>query len=802
MFKRSILIFQFLLVVTFTNAQMILEFDTRLSEGTTVTLPLYGTVDVTVDWGDGSIESITIADKINHIYSVDSNYTVEISGLLTRFGNSLRVCPNIDKLIKCKSFGDIGIMTLYGAFKNATNLIEVPDEIPTTVINLSYIFHNDTSFNEDISNWDVSSVVNMDGMFSNATSFNQDIGNWDVSNVTYMNRMFINATSFNQDIGNWNVGNVTDMFRMFDEASSFNQDIGNWDVSNVVTMQGMFSNATSFNQDIGNWDVSSVTDMSNMFRYANSFDQDIGDWNVRNTEYMLNMFSGVRLSNAYYDSLLIKWSKKSLLKDVNFDAGNSRYFPGNASNARQYIIDTYDWNIIDGGILCIPTIITDTIKDIQFNSAISGGDITDDGGSDIVSGGIIWDTIPNPSIDNSIDSTVSGLGLGVFIDSLTNLFAGKMYYVRAYAINSVGTGYGDQLQFIPQQKLTINGHFTSQNKIYDGLDTATIVTDSLSLIGIVSGHEDVRINEVKLVFEDKNVGNSKNITIKEITLNGSDSLKYSIIYEGSPSSTADITRKELTISIIDAISKVYDGLITISISYATLEGAIENDDISILDTLCYFENKNVGTSKSVSAAITLAGTDTINYSLTQPTELTADITPKTITISGSFTVENKEYDESTDATIKESNLVLEGVISSDLVTLSNLVLDFSQAEVGNDILITITEADLLSDDAQNYILSLEDAPTTLANIIEPVGIDEINNFELSVYPNPFIDRLNISVQSEISSIKVTTLNGKVLIYNESLVNENINLNQLSRGVYLVNVLLKNEQVKTFKVIKK
>ena len=67
-----------------------------------------------------------------------------------------------------------------------------------------------------------------------ATSFNQDISSWDVSNVTNMSGMFGNS-SFNQDISSWDVSNVTNMSSMFQD-SPFNQDIGSWDVSNVTTM--------------------------------------------------------------------------------------------------------------------------------------------------------------------------------------------------------------------------------------------------------------------------------------------------------------------------------------------------------------------------------------------------------------------------------------------------------------------------------------------------------------------------------------------------------------------------------------
>ena len=57
-----------------------------------------------------------------------------------------------------------------------------------------------SSFNGDLSKWDVSSVTNMEGMFRGASYFNSDISKWDVSKVTNMNLMFQNAKSFSQTL--------------------------------------------------------------------------------------------------------------------------------------------------------------------------------------------------------------------------------------------------------------------------------------------------------------------------------------------------------------------------------------------------------------------------------------------------------------------------------------------------------------------------------------------------------------------------------------------------------------------------
>ena len=154
------------------------------------------------------------------------------------------------------------------------------------ITDMSLLFVNKSTFNQNIGNWDTSKVTDMNTMFARFTGdmmiFNQNIGNWNVSSVIDMARMFKDATFFNQDISSWNVSNVTNMGAMFSNAQVFNQNIGNWNVSNVTNMGAMFADATVFNQDIGNWDTSNVTTMSIMFASATAFNQNLSGWCVTN----------------------------------------------------------------------------------------------------------------------------------------------------------------------------------------------------------------------------------------------------------------------------------------------------------------------------------------------------------------------------------------------------------------------------------------------------------------------------------------------------------------------------------------
>ena len=98
----------------------------------------------------------------------------------------------------------------------------------------------------------------------------------------------------------------------------------------------------------------------------------------------------------------------------------------------------------------LPTISTTPSVSITFTTAISGGNITNDGGAAISARGVCWSTTQNPTIVNS--KTVDGTGTGVFTSNLTGLSENTIYYVRAYATNSKGTAYGNEVSFTTSEE--------------------------------------------------------------------------------------------------------------------------------------------------------------------------------------------------------------------------------------------------------------------------------------------------------------------------------------------------------------
>lgn len=101
----------------------------------------------------------------------------------------------------------------------------------------------------------------------------------------------------------------------------------------------------------------------------------------------------------------------------------------------------------------LPTVTTADVTDITQTTAVSGGNITDDGGATVTARGVCWSKDPNPTIDNSFIS--NGNGTGSFTIEISGLTSATTYYVRAYATNSEGTSYGEQKMFTTLQYIQL-----------------------------------------------------------------------------------------------------------------------------------------------------------------------------------------------------------------------------------------------------------------------------------------------------------------------------------------------------------
>jgi hypothetical protein len=130
-----------------------------------------------------------------------------------------------------------------------------------------------------------------------------------------------------------------------------------------------------------------------------------------------------------------------------------------------------------------PTVETSPVINIMGTTAVSGGTIIDDGSELVTEKGVCWSTNSNPTIENY--KTDNGNGAGTFVSYLSGLNGGKGYYIRAYATNEAGIGYGTELYFTTlgktpaastQEATNLRGETATLNGIANANDLPTLVS--------------------------------------------------------------------------------------------------------------------------------------------------------------------------------------------------------------------------------------------------------------------------------------------------------------------------------------
>ncbi len=264
--------------------------------------------DFEVDWGDDQHTHISDWDDHDriHVYRQGGRYTVKITGLMQAW--SFQKFPHSrDQLTAVTNLGSVGWLDLSGAFQECDNLTIVvarKGEFTRGVTSMANMFAGTDIANPDVSNWDTTAVATFRGMFENSGAATPDVSNWETGNATDMAAMFESAAAVDDlKVDTWDTGEVTDMSRMFANTGSE----GSMDRTPYLV----------------EWDFSKVRSME-------------------------GMLTGQTLPTQSYSNMLAKISEGAVMKNVHFDAGNSRY---NAVGvrAKHKLNGDYGWTIYDGG---------------------------------------------------------------------------------------------------------------------------------------------------------------------------------------------------------------------------------------------------------------------------------------------------------------------------------------------------------------------------------------------------------------------------------------------------------------------
>lgn len=210
------------------------------------------------------------------------------------------------------------------------------------------------------------------------------------------------------------------------------------------------------------------------------------------------------------------------------------------------------------------TVTTAPVTSITNHSAISGGDVTSEGGGNVTQKGLCWSYLSNPTLSNSWSN--DGSGAGPFTSYITGLYSDNKYYVRAYAINEAGVSYGP-----------IRAFYTSENEfveyIYDDNSFETSASFSPGGQGWIGNKFEVTdqgdIKQVKLFFHEYNNSGTEALTI--------DFYNSSHGYIGSSPAFQPVAGSWITVDIDDIpFSNTFYAMVhwdntTIQTNYLTLD---------------------------------------------------------------------------------------------------------------------------------------------------------------------------------------------------------------------------------------
>ncbi|NOU16769.1 MAG: T9SS type A sorting domain-containing protein [Bacteroidales bacterium] len=328
-------------------------------------------------------------------------------------------------------------------------------------------------------------------------------------------------------------------------------------------------------------------------------------------------------------------------------------------------------------------------------------------GSSITNRGVCWNTSSSPTTSNS--KTDDGIGTGDYTSTVLGLTSDTKYYIRAYAINNLGQiGYGAEYSFTTSstktpQTITFN---ILVDKTYGDLDFGLSATATSGLtVTFTSGNTSIAT-----------------ITGSQVSIVGVGLVTIyadqtgDAIYSAAPQVLQSFNVSKKQLSVIDAVAsnKPYDGNFDALITGGSLTGVINSDDVSIeMPIVGTFSSKNKGVGISITPTVTLVGTQSWKYLVTQPT-LSANITAKVLTVTGA-TAQNKVYDGNTSATIVGGTL--SGIVNLEdviLATATTGTFVISNIGVGINVTPSMTITGTAID---NYTLT---QPTLLANITAKV----------------------------------------------------------------------------------
>jgi hypothetical protein len=405
--------------------------------------------------------------------------------------------------------------------------------------------------------------------------------------------------------------------------------------------------------------------------------------------------------------------------------------------------------ILNDGVA--PAVTTQAVSSISTTTATGNGNITALGSSNPTAYGVCWNTTGTPTTSNSYVDNGAISDAGAFTASMTGLVEGTTYYVRAFATNSINISYGGEVSFTTELiQTTPSITWNNPDDItYGTLLSATQLNAAASVPGTYTY---TPASGAKL-----STGTAQNLKV--------DFTPTDIVHYFSTSKTVTINVGKATpeISWSNPAVITYGTLLS-----ATQLNATADVEGSMVYTPALGVELNAGTAQSLTADFT--PTDATNYNTaTKTVSIDVAKASSVITWSNPGNINNPTSLSSTQlnatANVPGTYTYTPGI---------GIILNVGNAHV--------LKVDFEPTDNVNYGLA---SKTVLINVLLATAVSGADVKKLVVYPNPVVDAFKVSGFDGKATISLTDLGGRVFFTREIFAGEQIFINTLLNGIYII-----------------
>ena len=449
--------------------------------------------------------------------------------------------------------------------------------------------------------------------------------------------------------------------------------------------------------------------------------------------------------------------------------------------------DFLDFDNIQLVLSSVPSVTTTSVTNFDKNSAIMGGNVTAENGAPVTGRGVVYSTTDaTPTIgEPGVTMDANGSGTSSFSESITGLSCNTVYYVRAYATNTVGTSYGNVVIFktlavvptiatttvtaVTATTATLNGTCNPNNSA--AISWFRYATSSPGAINDSFGTRAPASGGFSMGSGTSSVSYSLQIT----GLMPGTTYYYGAIAYNEAGTVYGTVMSFTTQAIPDVTwSNPAD------ITYGTLLSATQlNAAADVPGTFTYTPalgtKLDAGTAQNLKVDFT--PNDAVNYTTASKT-VTINVAKATPVITWS-----NPADISNETALSNTQLNAGADISG---TFTYTPAAGVQLNVGNS---QVLKVDFVPSDLINYEFV---SKTVLINVFLATGKTEVRNNEfIALYPNPVMDAFNVPGIDGRATISITDLNGKTVLTKVISPDEKVSVSNLSSGIYLVKITTNN-----------